>query len=221
MELVCPICGGALTRREREFACENRHSFDIARQGYVNLLTVQQKKSLHPGDTREQVLSRRAFLDAGFYAPIARTLCDRGGAGRPGAGAGRGLRRGILLHPTGGCSGRGADRAGHFQGGRPLRRRKIQKRPVALRHRRPSSGGRRGSRGCDQPVCPDRRRGIPPGTAPGRAVFSGAGRAGSSAWTEVHHLSRTEIQGKGHRPGAARFFAGAVCPDPVFLYRGG
>ena len=42
----------------------------------MNLLTVQQKKSLHPGDTREQVLSRRAFLDAGFYAPIARTLCE-------------------------------------------------------------------------------------------------------------------------------------------------
>lgn len=80
MELVCPICGGALTRREREFACENRHSFDIARQGYVNLLTVQQKKSLHPGDTREQVLSRRVFLDAGFYAPIARTLCDTAAA---------------------------------------------------------------------------------------------------------------------------------------------
>ena len=76
MELICPICACALTRSEREYRCENRHSFDIARQGYVNLLTVQQKKSLHPGDTREQVLSRRAFLDAGFYEPIARTLCD-------------------------------------------------------------------------------------------------------------------------------------------------
>ena len=76
MELLCPVCGLQLTRGEREYLCENRHSFDIARQGYVNLLTVQQKRSLHPGDTREQVLSRRAFLDAGFYEPIARTLCD-------------------------------------------------------------------------------------------------------------------------------------------------
>ena len=42
----------------------------------MNLLTVQQKKSLHPGDTREQVLSRRSFLDAGFYAPIADALCN-------------------------------------------------------------------------------------------------------------------------------------------------
>jgi 23S rRNA (guanine745-N1)-methyltransferase len=46
----------------------------VARQGYVNLLTVQQKHSLNPGDTREQVLSRREFLEAGFYAPIAETL---------------------------------------------------------------------------------------------------------------------------------------------------
>ena len=76
MELICPICGSVLNRVEREYRCENRHSFDIARQGYVNLLTVQQKRSLHPGDTREQVLSRRAFLDAGYYAPIAQALCD-------------------------------------------------------------------------------------------------------------------------------------------------
>ena len=76
MELICPICARTLDRVEREYRCVNNHSFDIARQGYVNLLTVQQKKSLHPGDTREQVLSRRAFLDAHFYEPIARTLCE-------------------------------------------------------------------------------------------------------------------------------------------------
>ena len=76
MKLICPICGQELVRIEKEYRCENRHSFDIARQGHVNLLTVQQKKSLHPGDTREQVLSRRAFLEAGFYAPIAQTLCQ-------------------------------------------------------------------------------------------------------------------------------------------------
>ena len=75
MELVCPICGKDLCRGEREYRCENRHSFDIARQGHVNLLVVQQKKSLNPGDTREQVLSRRTFLEGGFYAPIAEALC--------------------------------------------------------------------------------------------------------------------------------------------------
>ena len=76
MELICPVCGKALCRSEREYRCENRHSFDIARQGHVNLLVVQQKHSLNPGDTREQVLSRRSFLEGGFYEPIAGALCD-------------------------------------------------------------------------------------------------------------------------------------------------
>ena len=72
--MICPICGGPLQKQQRQYVCENRHSFDIARQGYVNLLPVQQKHSIAPGDTREQVLSRRAFLEAGFYTPIAETL---------------------------------------------------------------------------------------------------------------------------------------------------
>ena len=74
MELTCPICGEKLNRADRTFVCPSRHSFDIARQGYVNLLTVQQKHSLNPGDTREQVLSRRCFLEAGFYEPILNAL---------------------------------------------------------------------------------------------------------------------------------------------------
>ena len=76
MKLICPNCGEQLNRAERSYVCPNRHSFDIARQGYVNLLTVNQKHSLNPGDTREQVLSRRTFLEAGFYSPILHTLMD-------------------------------------------------------------------------------------------------------------------------------------------------
>ena len=74
MKLLCPVCGAALNRVEKTWRCAVGHSFDIARQGYVNLLPVQQKHSLHPGDTREQVASRREFLKAGFYEPIADTL---------------------------------------------------------------------------------------------------------------------------------------------------
>ena len=76
MELLCPICGCTLFQEGHSFRCEKGHSFDIARQGYVNLLPVQQKHSLHPGDTREQVLARRSFLEAGFYSPIARALVE-------------------------------------------------------------------------------------------------------------------------------------------------
>lgn len=74
MELICPICCSSLRREGNSLFCPSRHSFDIARQGYVNLLVVQQKHSLAPGDTREQVLSRRAFLEAGFYEPISNAL---------------------------------------------------------------------------------------------------------------------------------------------------
>lgn len=74
MDLICPICGSKLNTYDKSLVCAGHHCFDIARQGYVNLLTVQQKHSLHPGDTREQVLSRRAFLEAGYYAPIAEAL---------------------------------------------------------------------------------------------------------------------------------------------------
>ena len=76
MDLLCPVCGAELNRLDNRYVCPRGHSFDIARQGYVNLLAVQQKHSRNPGDTREQVLSRREFLEADFYAPIAQTLID-------------------------------------------------------------------------------------------------------------------------------------------------
>lgn len=76
MNLLCPVCGEPLLLTDRQYRCIRSHSFDMARQGYVNLLTVQQKHSLNPGDTRQQVLSRREFLEAGFYAPIADTLIE-------------------------------------------------------------------------------------------------------------------------------------------------
>jgi len=79
MKLICPICGLQLNKHERTLRCENGHSFDMARQGYVNLLPVQQKHSLNPGDTREQVLSRRAFLESGYYTPIADAIVEEAG----------------------------------------------------------------------------------------------------------------------------------------------
>ncbi len=76
MELLCPICGNILEKTPGQYRCAAGHSFDIARQGHVNLLTVQQKRSKMPGDTTQQVTSRRAFLDGGFYAPIADALVE-------------------------------------------------------------------------------------------------------------------------------------------------
>ena len=76
MELLCPVCGEELGRQGNAWVCHNNHSFDIARQGYVNLLPVQQKHSLNPGDTKEQVSARRRFLDGGFYKPLLDAVCQ-------------------------------------------------------------------------------------------------------------------------------------------------
>lgn len=76
MQILCPICGGVLAREPGAWRCEKGHSFDVARQGYVNLLPVQNKHSLHPGDTKEQVLARRTFLDSGCYRPILDAVCQ-------------------------------------------------------------------------------------------------------------------------------------------------
>ena len=75
-DILCPTCGAALTLGPRQWSCSKGHSFDVARQGYVNLLPVTQKHSRHPGDTREQVAARRAFLEAGFYTPLAQAVCQ-------------------------------------------------------------------------------------------------------------------------------------------------
>lgn len=76
MNFLCPICGQVLSREGQRVLCPQGHSFDIARQGYVNLLPVQRKHSRNPGDTREQVLSRREFLETGTYGPILQALVE-------------------------------------------------------------------------------------------------------------------------------------------------
>lgn len=70
MPFSCPLCHAPLTRSERSFSCPQRHQFDIAKEGYVNLLPVQHKRSRDPGDSAEMMQARRAFLDAGHYQPL-------------------------------------------------------------------------------------------------------------------------------------------------------
>lgn len=72
--LMCPVCRDSLTLDARTWRCPQGHSFDLAKQGYVNLHVVQHKHSKQPGDTPEAVAARRAFLSAGFYAPLRQAV---------------------------------------------------------------------------------------------------------------------------------------------------
>jgi len=69
--LRCPKCGLGLARAAGTLTCAAGHCYDIAKEGYVNLLLAHQKASGSPGDTREMLLSRRAFLEAGHYALLS------------------------------------------------------------------------------------------------------------------------------------------------------
>ncbi len=73
--LRCPLCGQPLTAASTgattALRCPRGHSFDIAKQGYVNL-TVG--RSPHSGDTAQMVAAREEFLTAGHYDLISTAL---------------------------------------------------------------------------------------------------------------------------------------------------
>lgn len=70
----CPVCGAALTRQGGALQCPARHSFDLAARGYAHLLLSGRMHTKAPGDNREMVAARRAFLDGGFYEPFLQKL---------------------------------------------------------------------------------------------------------------------------------------------------
>lgn len=97
----CPLCGGALTRRERSLFCPKGHCFDLSKEGYANLLPVGQKHAKFPGDDPGMVAARSQFLAAGYYLPLPPGARGSGSTLLPGTGtAGSGgLRlRGRVLH---------------------------------------------------------------------------------------------------------------------------
>ena len=71
---ACPICASALSQNGRVFRCSKNHTFDIAKEGYVNLLPAHKKRSLAPGDNAKMVAARRRFLGAGHYQTLADAL---------------------------------------------------------------------------------------------------------------------------------------------------
>ena len=73
---LCPLCNQPLHLQasKKTYTCQNHHSFDRAKEGYINLLPVQFKHSKEPGDNKEMITARRLFLEAEFYEPLAKAL---------------------------------------------------------------------------------------------------------------------------------------------------
>ena len=71
--LACPVCGESLRLDGTCLACSHGHRFDIARQGYVNLLRGVHREQHYDRTSFEQ---RRTVFASGLYAPIAQALCE-------------------------------------------------------------------------------------------------------------------------------------------------
>lgn len=68
--MICPVCHAALVTENRCVKCKNGHSFDIAREGYVNLLAGSHKPGSTTGDSRQMALARHAFLEKGYFSAL-------------------------------------------------------------------------------------------------------------------------------------------------------
>lgn len=73
---ICPVCGKPLEQQVKSYCCSNRHNFDRAKSGYVNLLPIKGKHSKVPGDNKLMVAARQEFLNEGYYLPLCKRLCE-------------------------------------------------------------------------------------------------------------------------------------------------
>ncbi|MFT5311807.1 MAG: 23S rRNA (guanine745-N1)-methyltransferase [Paraglaciecola sp.] len=73
---ICPSCQLPLSLLEHSWSCDNGHRYDQAKEAYVNLLLAQHKRSKEPGDNKQMVNARRAFLQEGHYQPLANRLAS-------------------------------------------------------------------------------------------------------------------------------------------------
>ncbi|WP_375750737.1 23S rRNA (guanine(745)-N(1))-methyltransferase [Vibrio sp. HN007] len=76
MHYQCPLCQLPLSLSDRTYKCDNNHQFDMAKEGYVNLMPANQKRSKNPGDNTEMMQARRNFLNSGHYDPLANRVAE-------------------------------------------------------------------------------------------------------------------------------------------------
>lgn len=77
MSYICPLCQHTLVLTDRTYLCSaQQHQFDLSKEGYVNLLPVQHKRSKDPGDNKLMMQARSAFLAAGHYQPMRDAVAE-------------------------------------------------------------------------------------------------------------------------------------------------
>lgn len=75
-KLACPKCHQALEQVGNSYKCINNHCYDIAKSKYLNLLLNPDKATNNPGDSKESLVARKAFLTKGYYDIILNSVID-------------------------------------------------------------------------------------------------------------------------------------------------
>ncbi|MGV3162991.1 methyltransferase domain-containing protein [Streptococcus hyovaginalis] len=72
---ICPICQQTFSAQEKRFVCPQGHSFDMAKQGYINLLRNAKKDKHYDKRSFEE---RHQILESGFYDHILEAVAQLG-----------------------------------------------------------------------------------------------------------------------------------------------
>lgn len=72
--IKCPVCNLLLNNAEKQYICDNNHSFDKNKKGYTNLLLSNQMHSFDPGDNQEMINARVNFLKTDKYHILRENL---------------------------------------------------------------------------------------------------------------------------------------------------
>lgn len=63
---ICPVCKSSMERNEKNYICSNGHSFDLSKDGYINLMPSSKARG-NAGDNAEMMAARTRFLNKGYY----------------------------------------------------------------------------------------------------------------------------------------------------------
>lgn len=75
-KLACPKCHEPIEQIDNSYKCINNHCYDLAKSKYLNLLLNPDKASNNPGDSKESLIARKAFLTKGYYDVILNSVID-------------------------------------------------------------------------------------------------------------------------------------------------
>lgn len=76
IKLKCPVCDKELIKIDKSYVCPKKHSYDIAKKNYVNLILANQGHHLNEGDSKDMIDARRRFLNSGHYHILLDTLIN-------------------------------------------------------------------------------------------------------------------------------------------------